>query len=136
MEINLLQRDAQAKKFIALAKKYGVEKNFLFITTFENYIVQLNIIADLKKVINNEGNITKKEYVKGRENIYIHPATVEYRKAVESCNKTAALLMNIVLKMKSDDKNNKNSIDKFLDEFKKSTKKRSVNSDDLPSEIH
>ena len=122
MEVNTINLDSQAKKFMTLAKKYGVEKNFLFTTTFEHYIMQLNILTDLKKVIKNDGILVTKEYVKGRENIYVHPAVAEYNKAVDGCNKTASLLMNIVLKMKSKDKEDKNSIDKFLDDFKKGKK--------------
>lgn len=122
MEVNRLKQDTQAKKFLTLAKKYGVEKNFLFTTTFERYLMQLQMLADLKKVIEEEGTITTKEYVKGRENTYVHPAFSEYTKLTDSSNKTANVLMNIVLKMKTDDKNQKNSIDKFLDEFKNSKK--------------
>ena len=134
MEVNRLKQDAQAKKFLTLAKKYGVEKNFLFATTFERYLVQLQMLADLKKVIDNEGNLITKQYVKGRENIYTHPALSEYIKISDSSNKTANILMNIVLKMKSDDKTEKNSIDKFLNEFKKDKKqknKKAEESDDL-----
>ncbi|MCL2771980.1 MAG: hypothetical protein FWD71_01405 [Oscillospiraceae bacterium] len=130
MEANMAKVDAQAKRFVTLAKKYGVEKNFLFTTTFEHYLMQLNILNDLKKVIENEGILVTKEYVKGRENIYVHPAVAEYHKAADGCNKTASLLMNIVLKMKSDDKKDKNNIEKFLDEFKKN-KKRAGDTDEL-----
>ena len=122
MDGNRTKQDAQAKKFLTLAKIYGIEKNFLFTTTFERYLMQIQILADLKKVIDNDGILTTKEYVKGRENIYVHPAVAEYNKLSDSSNKTANILMNIVLKMKSGDKNEKSDIDKFLDEFKKSKK--------------
>ena len=50
----------------------------------------------LKKSINDEGVIVKKEYVKNRQNIYTHPAIAEYDKTSSAANNTAATLLNII----------------------------------------
>lgn len=122
MEVDRLKQDKQAEKFLTLAKKYGVEKNFLFTTTFERYLTQLQVLADLRKVIDEEGVIVTKEYVKNRKNVYVHPAITEYNKAVDSSNKTANILMNIVLKMNSGGKTEKNELDAFLNSYNKKAK--------------
>jgi len=137
MGTNTINVDAQAKKFLALAKKYGVEKNFLFTTNFKQYLTLLKVAQNLENILKEEGNLTTKEYVKDRKNIYVHPALPEYRKTVESSAKVATVLMNIILKMKNNDKKEKNSIDKLKDDFIKAYKnKRAEFDDDLPDEIY
>ena len=124
METDRVKQDAQAKKFMALAKKYGVEKNFLFTTTFERYLTQLRILDDLQEVIEDEETIVTKEYIKDSKNIYVHPAINEYNRTTDSSNKTANVLMNIVLKMKSEVKAVENDVDKFMNEYGKSEKSK------------
>ena len=86
----------QAKEILEIAQKYGVEQNFLFITTFQRYQVQLNILEDLEKTIEEDGSLVTKEYVKGRKNLYSSPAVAEYNKTTDSANKTVATLMKII----------------------------------------
>lgn len=93
----------QAEKILVIAEEYGVNSNFLFINTFKTYLVQLQILQDLEKAINEDGAITTKEYVKGRENIYTHPAIREYNNTVNSANKTVSTLMKIIKGSKEED---------------------------------
>lgn len=86
----------QAEKILTIAGKYGVEQNFFFITTFQRYSVQLNILNELEKKIKEDGTLVTKEYVKGRENIYTHPAIKEYNRTVDSTNKTVQTLIKII----------------------------------------
>ena len=99
-EINL---DEQAEKILEIAEEYGVNSNFLFINTFKTYLVQIKILQDLEKAIKKDGTITTKEYVKGRENIYTHPAIREYNNTVNSANKTVGTLMKIIRGSKEED---------------------------------
>lgn len=99
-EINL---NEQAEKILEIAKEYGVNSNFLFINTFKTYLVQIKILQDLEKAIKKDGTITTKEYVKGRENIYTHPAIREYNNTVNSANKTVGTLMKIIRGSKEED---------------------------------
>ena len=93
----------QAEKILRIAEKYGVEQNFLFITTFKRYQVQLNILNELEQRIKEDGSLVTKEYVKGRENVYTHPAISEYNKTSTSANQTVATLIKIFKSMRSED---------------------------------
>ena len=92
----------QAKEILEIAQKYGVEQNFLFITTFQRYQVQLGILEDLEKTIQEDGALVTKEYVKGRGNLYTHPAISEYNKTSTSANQTVATLIKIVKSLRSE----------------------------------
>ena len=86
----------QAKEILRLAEESGLQSNYFFVTTFERYQVQLQILDELQKVINDEGMLVTKEYVKGRKNLYSSPAVAEYNKTTDSANKTVATLMKII----------------------------------------
>jgi hypothetical protein len=98
-----LTLNEQAAEILRIASEHGVEQNFFFITTFKRYQVQIKILADLEKTINAEGNIVTKEYVKGRKNVYTHPAIGEYNKTATAANQTVQTLMKIVLSMRDED---------------------------------
>lgn len=93
----------QAQEILRIASEHGVEQNFFFLTTFKRYQVQIKILADLEKTINAEGNTVTKEYVKGRKNVYTHPAIGEYNKTSTAANQTVQTLMKIIMTMRTDD---------------------------------
>ena len=86
----------QAQEIIRIAEESGTQSNFFFITTFKRYQVQLNMLNDLEKAIKEDGMQVKKEYVKGRKNLYSSPAVADYNKTTDSANKTVACLMKIL----------------------------------------
>lgn len=86
----------QADDILKLANRNGVEDNFFFVTTFERYQTQLSILDKLKEVIEDEGMLVSKEYVKGRKNLYNNPAVSEYNRTTDSANKTVSTLMRII----------------------------------------
>ncbi len=86
----------QAKEIIEIAQESGVQSNFFFVTTFQRYQVQLNILSDLQQTMKEEGMLVKKEYVKGRKNLYSNPAVAEFNKTTDSANKTVTTLMKII----------------------------------------
>lgn len=88
--------NTQASEIKRLAEESGVENNYFFITTFERYQMQLAILDDLKRAIEDEGMLVSKEYVKGRKNVYANPAVSEYNKTTDSANKTVSTLMKII----------------------------------------
>lgn len=100
---NTVDLNAMAEEILRIAAQRGVEQNFFFITTFKRYQVQIKILTDLEKTIKAEGNTVTKEYVKGRKNVYTHPAIAEYNKTSTAANQTVQTLMKIVNKMRSDD---------------------------------
>lgn len=97
-----LSLQEQAEEILRIAEKYGVEQNFLFITTFKRYQVQLKILNELERRIQEDGSLVTKEYVKGRGNIYTHPAISEYNKTSTSANQTVATLIKIFKSLRSD----------------------------------
>jgi hypothetical protein len=94
----------QAQEILEIAEESGVQSNFLFITTFKRYQVQLNILTKLEEVMKAEGMLVKKEYVKGRGNLYTNPAVSEYNRTTDSANKTASTLMKIIRTFNVSDK--------------------------------
>ena len=79
-----------------IAQNHGVEQNFFFITTFKRYQVQIEILNDLEKAIKEDDILVTKEYVKGRKNVYSHPAIQDYNRTTDSANKTVVTLMKII----------------------------------------
>ena len=96
----------QAKEILKIAEEHGVEQNFFFLTTFKRYQVQITILNELEKKINEEGALVTKEYVKGRANVYTHPAIGEYNKTSTSANQTVATLIKIIKSLRNDDEGN------------------------------
>ena len=97
-DINL---EKQAAEVLRIAQEHGVEQNFLFLTTFQRYQMQLTILNNLKETIEQDGALVTKEYVKGRENIYTHPAIGEYNKTSTAANQTVATLIKIIKSLRN-----------------------------------
>lgn len=96
----------QAKEIIKLAESSGMQENFFFKTTFERYLTQIKILADLQKTINTTDTLITKQYVKGRGNLYANPAIREYTHVCDSANKTVQTLIKILNGFKSTDSGN------------------------------
>ena len=93
----------QANKILEQAQEKGVQSNFFFVTTFKRYQVQMKIMAELEKEINELGATVKKEYVKGRMNVYTNPAITEYNKTATAANGTVSTLINIIKSIDADE---------------------------------
>ena len=93
----------QASEILKIAEANGVQTNFFFVTTFKRYQVQINILTELEKEINDEGMTVSKEYVKGRKNLYTNPAINAYNRTTDSANKTVTTLLKIVQGWKKED---------------------------------
>ena len=87
---------AQANEIMEQAEKKGVSTNFFFTTTFKRYQVQMKILTELEKQIDEEGPVVEKEYVKGRKNVYTNPAITEYNRTATAANGTVVTLIKIV----------------------------------------
>ena len=86
----------QAEEIIKIAESSGVQSNYFFVTTFKRYQVQLNILTELEKSMDDSGMLVTKEYVKGRGNLYANPAVAEYNRTTDSANKTVTTLLKII----------------------------------------
>lgn len=113
-DIGNMSLNEQAQAILRIARKHGVEQNFFFITTFKRYQVQMKILNDLEKMIKEEGLIVSKEYVKGRKNVYSHPATKDYNRTTDSANKTVSVLLKIIHSLRRDSDDDDNADDPLL----------------------
>lgn len=100
---NKMTLNEQAQEILRIAEQHGVEQNFFFITTFKRYQVQINILNELEKKINEDGTLVTKEYVKGRKNVYTHPAIGEYNKTSTNANQTVQTLLKIITTLRNGD---------------------------------
>lgn len=114
-----LSLQEQANKVLEQAEEKGVQTNFFFVTTFKRYQVQMKILNDLEKEINELGATVSKEYVKGRKNVYTNPAITEYNKTATAANGTVGTLMNILKQLTSDENGNdqQSKLELFLKEL-------------------
>lgn len=87
---------AQADAILKMAKDAGLDDNFFFSTTFKRYQVQLHILDELEKMIEEKGVVVNKSYVKGEKNLYSNPAVVDFNRTTDSANKTVATLLRIL----------------------------------------
>lgn len=104
----------QAMEILRIAERHGVEQNFFFVTTFKRYQVQISILTDLEKVIREEGTLVMKEYVKGRGNVYTHPAITEYNRTSTSSNQTVTTLMKIITTLRDENDAGSEELLEFL----------------------
>lgn len=88
--------EKQAKAILKMAEETGLTNNYFFVTTFERYQTQMEILEELKETIHNKDLVVSKEYVKGKENLYSNPAIVAYNRTTDSANKTVATLLRIL----------------------------------------
>lgn len=86
----------EANEILEKAQERGVSSNFFFRTTFKRYQVQMKMLGDLEKSIEEFGPTVMKEYVKGRQNVVANPAIAEYNKTATAANGTVATLINII----------------------------------------
>lgn len=103
----------QANEILKLAEQSGLQSNYFFVTTFERYQVQLQILENLKAAIEADGMTVTKEYVKGRKNLYSNPAISDYNRTTDSANKTVATLLRILKSF--DVEGDKNEVDPLME---------------------
>lgn len=84
------------KEIRNIAEKYGVDKNPMFESTLRNYETIQKAIEIIHKTLETEEMTITKEYVKGRENIYLHPAVKELPRQVDIANKTMETMLKII----------------------------------------
>ncbi len=84
------------KQVIQMATDYGVADNPLFVQTLKNYETVQKAIEMTNEILNSDAMTISKEYVKGRENLYMHPAIKELPKQIDVANKTVDKLLDII----------------------------------------
>lgn len=108
----LLSMNEQAKAILEKARAKGIEHTFMFTTTFRRYVELITHMVDLQKSITEDGLMVSKEYVKGRKNLYVHPAVAAYNQTAAQANNTAKILMTFIVQPLSDSED-KDDFDMF-----------------------
>lgn len=114
MEKTTKSLNEQAAEILRIAEENGVEQNFFFLTTFKRYQVQINILTELERTIKEDGTTVTKEYVKGRGNVYTHPAIKEYNNTTIAANNTVNTLIKIITTFRKKDSGGEKDEDPLL----------------------
>lgn len=87
-------------ELMALARNYGVDQNALFVSAAKQYQLQQEVLDMIRETLRTDGEtVTTKEYVKGRENVCVHPLIAQLPKHVDSANRTLTTMLDIVQKL-------------------------------------
>lgn len=86
----------RAAKILAKAREKGDEQALLFETIFQQYLETLDHRQKLRNALVEDGLTVTKEYVKGRQNIYVHPALAAYATQGKLLLETAKTLMTLI----------------------------------------
>lgn len=108
----ILSMNEQAQVILEKARAKGIEHTFMFTTTFQRYVELISHMAELQKAIKADGCLVTKEYVKGRQNVYVHPAINAYNATAAQANNTANILMRFIVQPLSDS-DDKDDFDMF-----------------------
>ena len=84
------------ERFLLLAKSKGLDQSYLFTTTLERYRLQLSLLESMKEALKEDETTITKEYVKGRENLYVNPLIQRINQTIDSANKTASFLYKMI----------------------------------------
>lgn len=101
-----------AKGILEEAAKTGFDKDASFLTSYHLLQVQIEMLDSLEKSFREDGATITKEYVKGRENVYVHPAVDKYAKTSDSAFNKILKLKEMV---KKEEIENNDSFDDFID---------------------
>lgn len=102
-----------AKGILDDAIKNGLENDASFLTSYHLLEVQIEMLDALEKSFKEDGATTTKEYVKGRENIYVHPAVDKYTKTSDSAFNKILKLREMV---RHDSNSNNDNFDDFIED--------------------
>lgn len=95
----MAKKTATYDELLNMAKRYGVEKNALFLAAAEQYDLQLRVIRMLKEGIDDGDLTTQKTYLKGQVNDYAAPLVKELPKHSDAANRTAGTILDIIVKL-------------------------------------
>ena len=117
MDIDIKKLEEMETALSQMAEESGLACNYLFMTSFSRYKSQMRTLIELgkklKEVINNGELTVTKGYVRGSENIYMHPVLQQFDRTTDSANKTVATLLKILKAFGVD--NAEDAVDPLMD---------------------
>ena len=87
------------EELLRMAKQYGVEQNALFLAAAKQYDLQQRVIAMLNAGIEDGELTTSKTYIAGQSNDYAAPLVKELPKHSDAANRTAQVILDIIVKL-------------------------------------
>lgn len=85
-------------RLIEFGALYEVENEEDYKAAALTYAQEALLIAQMRQQLAEDGTTITKEYVKGRENLCVHPLIQEIPKHVDCANRTLAILGDIIVK--------------------------------------
>lgn len=85
-------------RLMAFGKAYEVDGDEDFKAAAMTYAQEAQLIARMRDQLMKDGQTCTKEYVKGRENLCVHPLIQEIPKHVDCANRTLSILGDIIVK--------------------------------------
>ena len=86
------------KRLIDFGKLYNVDTEEDYKAAALTYAQEVQLIASMRRQLAEDGQTVTKEYVKGRENLCVHPLIQEIPKHVDCANRTLSILGDIIAK--------------------------------------
>ena len=87
------------EELLRMAKQYGVDQNALFLAAAKQYDLQQRVIEMLKAGIEDGELTTSKTYIAGQSNDYAAPLVKELPKHSDAANRTAGIILDIIVKL-------------------------------------
>ena len=87
------------EELLRMAKQYGVDQNALFLAAAKQYDLQQRVIAMLNAGIEDGELTTSKTYIAGQSNDYAAPLVKELPKHSDAANRTAQVILDIIVKL-------------------------------------
>ena len=89
---------ASYRKLIRFGKQFEVDQDEDYKAAAMTYAEEAELIAKMRSQLEDDGMTVEKEYVKGRQNVCIHPLVQEIPKHVDCANRTLGILGDIIVK--------------------------------------
>ena len=86
------------RKLLKFGKIFEVDRDEDFKAAAMTYAEEAELIAKMRSQLEDDGMTVEKEYVKGRQNVCIHPLVQEIPKHVDCANRTLGILGDIIVK--------------------------------------
>ena len=86
------------RKLLKFGKIFEVDKDEDYKAAAMTYAEEAALIAQMRTQLAEDGMTVAKEYVKGRQNVCVHPLVTEIPKHVDCANRTLGILGDIIVK--------------------------------------
>lgn len=94
----MIKAASSYRKLLKFGKIFDVDKDEDYKAAATTYAEEAELIAKMRTQLETDGMTVTKEYVKGRENVCVHPLVQEIPKHVDCANRTLSILGDIIVK--------------------------------------